>query len=429
MIKEFRSICVLLSIVGAALVYHDASAQVASTQATVPVVVPTLAGALNAPPQADSPKLDTPKLDTPKLALPTVTIPAAPTLNVKAYVLMDAATGKVLASYNPDARLAPASLTKMMTAFVVSMALQDGKIHLDDPVVITEKAWRTGGSKMFVKINTMVPVRDLMQGIIVDSGNDACVAMAEHVAGSEEAFAGLMNQTALALGMKGTHFVDSTGLPNPDHYSTAGDLSVLARALVYDFPEHYQWYSQKWFSYNGIKQPNRNRLLWRDASVDGIKTGHTDDAGFCLVSSAHRNGVRLIAVIMGAPTDAARADDSQRLLEYGFHYFETHLIYPAQTVLTQVRVYQGAKALVPAGIEQAFVVSVLPGQYQKLQLHLQMNGSVHAPVKKGQILGKIVANLDGKEIDKINVVALQDDTVGSWWRRLFDRIALFFHQL
>lgn len=432
MFKKFSVIYFMLGLVSAGLMTHTAIAADALTPsangASVAPVMPVLPGATpTAMLEAKAPTVDTPKLDMPKMALPTVTIPGAPVLNVKAYILMDAATGKILASTDPDARLAPASLTKMMTAFVVSLALQNGKIHLDDQVPISAKAWQTGGSKMFVKVNTTVSVRELMQGIIVDSGNDACVAMAEYIAGSEESFAIMMNQTAQALGMKGTHFVDSTGLPNPDHYSTARDLSTLARALVYDFPDHYQWYSQKWFSYNGIKQPNRNRLLWRDSSVDGIKTGHTDEAGYCLVSSGQRNGVRLIAVIMGAPTDAARADDSQRLLDYGFRYFETHLLYPANAVLAQVRVYQGQHATVPAGIQQAFVVSVLPGQYQKLQLHLQMTGSVHAPIKKGQALGQVTATLDGKEIDKITVVALQDDAVGNWWRRLVDRIALFFH--
>ncbi len=397
-----------------------------TTSASVPPVLPTLPNA--AVSTSINPTVDAPKPDVPSIAMPTVTIPSAPTLDVKAYVLMDAATGKVLASYNPDQRLAPASLTKMMTAFVVSMALHNDKVHLNDAVPITEKAWRTGGSKMFVKVNTSVPVSELMQGIIVDSGNDACVAMAEDVAGSEEAFALMMNQTAAALGMTGSHFIDSTGLPNPDHYSTAADLSVLARALIYDFPEHYQWYSQKWFSYNGIKQPNRNRLLWRDNSVDGVKTGHTDEAGYCLVSSAQRNGVRLIAVIMGAPTDAARADDSQRLLDYGFRYFETHLLYPAKIVLSHVRVYQGRQNTVAAGLDQAFVVTVLPGQYGQLQLHLQLNAnSLHAPVAKGQVLGELAVTLKGKEIDKAPVVALEDDALGNWWQRLWDRIVLFFH--
>ncbi len=426
MIKEWCFIGLMLASFGLISPQVSLAETPSSGPASVPPVLPSV-GLTN--PNDANPTVDAPKPDMPPIAMPTVTIPGAPTLDVKAYVLMDAATGKVLASYNPDQRLAPASLTKMMTAFVVSMALHNNKVHLDDAVPITEKAWRTGGSKMFVKVNTAVPVSELMQGIIVDSGNDACVAMAEDVAGSEEAFALMMNQTAAALGMTGTHFVDSTGLPNPDHYSTADDLAVLARALIYDFPEHYQWYSQKWFSYNGIKQPNRNRLLWRDNSVDGVKTGHTDEAGYCLVSSAQRNGVRLIAVIMGAPTDAARADDSQRLLDYGFRFFETHLIYPANTVLSQVRVYQGRQNTVAAGVDKALVVSVLPGQYSKLQLQLQLNtSSLHAPVQKGQVLGQISVSLAGNEIDKVPVVALENDAVGSWWQRLWDRIVLFFHK-
>lgn len=418
MIKEFRKFCLISAIFLSGALSINAWAEPASVPPAAPAfpVTPTA----NTQPQPDAVLM-------PKVAMPTVTVPDPPMLNVKAYVLLDAATGKVLASYNPDQRVAPASLTKMMTAFVVSMALQSGKIHLEDSVPISEKAWRTGGSKMFVKVNTAVPVKDLMQGIIVDSGNDACVAMAEYVSGSEDGFASVMNQTAQALGMSNTHFMDSTGMPNPDHYSTAKDLSTLARALIYDFPDHYQWYSQKWFTYNGIRQPNRNRLLWRDPSVDGIKTGHTDEAGFCLVSSAKRNGVRLISVVVGAPTDAARADDSQHLLDYGYRYFETHVIYPANTTLSQVHVAEGQRRAVPAGVAQAFVVSVLPGQYDKLQLHLQMNGAVHAPVQKGQVLGKLTANLNGKVMDQVDVVALEADEVGSWWRRLIDRIATFFH--
>lgn len=424
MIKEFRSICLLFSVLSVS-VCQQAWSDTAVAPAAVPPAMPSFPTVT--PNHAPTPQPD--QLATPKITMPTVTVPPPPALDVKAYVLIDGATGKVLAQYNPDTRLAPASLTKMMTAFVVSMALQSNKIHLDDLVPISEKAWRTGGSKMFVKVNTTVPVRDLMQGIIVDSGNDACVAMAEYVGGSEDAFTSVMNQTAAALGMSSTHFMDSTGLPNPDHYSTARDLGTLARALVYDFPDHYQWYSQKWFSYNGIRQPNRNRLLWRDPTVDGVKTGHTDEAGFCLVSSAKRNGTRLIAVIMGAPTDAARADDSQRLLDYGFRFFETHVIYPANTVLAKVRVIQGQHSSVPAGVSQAFAVSVLPGQYGKVQLQLHMNGAVAAPVQKGQVLGQVVASVEGKTIESMNVVALENDPLGNWWRRLWDKVAQFFHWL
>jgi serine-type D-Ala-D-Ala carboxypeptidase (penicillin-binding protein 5/6) len=295
-------------------------------------------------------------------------------------------------------------------------------------VPISEKSWRTGGSKMFVKIGTQVPVKDLMQGIIVDSGNDACVAMAEFVAGSEDAFANLMNQTAAALEMTHTHFIDSTGLPNPEHHSSAHDLALLARSLIYSFPEDYQWYSQKWFAYNGIRQPNRNRLLWRDPSADGIKTGHTDEAGFCLVASAKRQGTRLISVVMGAPTDAARADDSQKLLDYGFRFFETHVVYQANTELAQVKVIGGARVKVHAGITNPFIISVIPGQFNAVKYQISLVKSIQAPVQKGDILGAAVAQMNGKTIAQIPIVALENDPTGNWWQKITNKISGWFER-
>lgn len=428
MIKQFRILC-CVSLMISPFCFADTAANNAPT---VPVTTPSLTQmqTTQTPPTqmpGEVPKPDLlPKPDAIKMPMPVVTVPAPPVLNVKAYVLMDAATGKILASYNADQRLEPASLTKMMTSYVVSMALRDGKIHLTDQVPISEKAWRTGGSKMFVKVGTTVPVDQLMQGIIVDSGNDACVAMAEYVAGSEDSFAGLMDQTAAALGMKNTHYVDSTGLPNPDHYSTAHDMAILARALIYSFPEHYQWYSQKWFTYNNIRQPNRNRLLWRDPTADGVKTGHTDSAGYCLVSSAKRNGQRLIAVVMGAPTDAARADDSQRLLDYGFRFFETHALYQANASLATVRVWQGRDHTTAVGVAEPFIVSVIPGQYPQVKIAMKLDGPFKAPIIKGQALGQITATLGNKVIEQAPLVALQDNPVGSWWQRLIDKILHLF---
>ncbi len=354
--------------------------------------------------------------------------PTVPAINANGFILMDAASGQMIAMKNPEQRMAPASLTKMMTSYIISAALQQGRIHLDEAVPISKDAWQTGGSKMFVKIGTQVPVRDLMQGIIVDSGNDACVAMAEFVAGSQDAFVSLMNQQATALGMTGTHFADVNGLPNPDHYTTPRDMATLARHLIYDFPEDYKWYSQKWFAYNGIKQPNRNRLLWRDASVDGVKTGHTDEAGFCLVASAQRNGTRLISVVMGAPTDAARADDNEALLTYGFRFFETHKLYTANNPLNTVRVYQGANETVPVGLTTDLYVVIPSGQYTNLKANLLLNTPVKAPVKKGQPLGSVEVNLNNKTITTAPLVALQDDPEGSLWQRMMDRISLMFHK-
>ena len=271
-----------------------------------------------------------------------------PTINAKAYVLMDANSGQILAQKNMDQKQPPASLTKMMTLYVISHALQNGTIKLDDQVPVSEKAWRMSGSKMFIKVGTTVSVEDLIQGIIVDSGNDACVALAEYIGGSEQGFADMMNAETKALGMQNTHFLNSTGLPEgenfqTDHYSTAHDLAILGYALIRDFPEYYPWYKQKWFTYNKIKQPNRNRLLWRYPNADGLKTGHTDEAGFCLVSSAQSDNMRLIAVVLGAPTDEARATDSIHLLDYGFRFFTTHVIYKANTPIANVRVWNGKK--------------------------------------------------------------------------------------
>lgn len=352
-------------------------------------------------------------------ARPIVT-PPPPSLNVKGYILTDAASGNTLAAHNPDERLPPASLTKMMTSYIISIALEEGRIRLDDQVQVSEKAWRTGGSKMFIKVGNTISVRDLLQGIIVQSGNDACIAMAEHIAGTEEAFANLMNQQAAALGMKNTHYVDSTGLPNPDQYTTPRDIAILARALIRNFPEDYKWYSQKWFLFNGIKQPNRNRLLWRDPSVDGIKTGHTDEAGYCLAASGVRNGTRLISVVMGAPTDAARAEETQRLLNYGFRFFETHKLYAAGTVLTQARVWSGAVKEIPVGMMQDTYVTLQPGQAKQLKSTLVMNYPVKAPIQKGQTLGKLNLIIDGKTVSTVPVLALQNSPEGGWWTRMWD---------
>ncbi len=376
---------------------------------------------------------------SPTVSLPTAAVPipspsqpqltpTVPALNANGFVLMDAASAQIIATKNPDQRMAPASLTKMMTSYIISSALKQGRIHLDDLVPISKDAWQTGGSKMFVKVGDQVRARDLMQGIIVDSGNDACVAMAEFVAGSQDAFVSLMNQQAAALGMTGTHFADVNGLPNPNHYTTPRDMATLARHLIYDFPEDYKWYSQKWFTYSGIKQPNRNRLLWRDASVDGVKTGHTDEAGFCLVASAERNGTRLISVVMGAPTDAARADDNEALLTYGFRFFETHKLYAANATLNKVRVYQGATETVPVGVNNDLYVVIPAGQYQNLKANLVLNTPIKAPIKKGQPLGKVNVNLNGKPLMDMSLVALQDDPEGSLWQRTMDRISLMFHK-
>ncbi len=365
-------------------------------------------------------------VSTPMPAAPTIT-PPAPNINAKGFVLMDAQSGNIIAQKNAHQRMQPASLTKMMTLYIVSEALKSGRINLDDKVRISDRAWRTGGSRMFVKAGSLVPVRDLIKGVIVDSGNDACTALAEYIAGNEAMFAQLMNQTAQQLGMKGTHYVDSTGLPRPQHYSTPYDMAILARALITHFPNYYPWYKQKWFTYNKIKQPNRNRLLWRDASFDGIKTGHTKEAGFCLVSSGIRNGTRLVSVVMGAPTEPARINDSQALLNYGFRFFETHKLFTAKQAVANPRVWLGKSKTVAMGLPHDLYVTIPTGTYKKLKADMTLQPKLTAPITAGQSYGEVEVSLNGKKLSSVPLVALQDDPKGGVWTRMTDHIAHFFH--
>lgn len=350
--------------------------------------------------------------------------PKPPRINAKAYILIDVDSGKVLAEKNSTQRRAPASLTKMMTMYVVSDALNSGRMNIDDKVKISNKAWKTGGSRMFVKVGESVPIHELLKGIIVQSGNDACVALAEHVAGSENAFADLMNQAAKMLGMKNSHFTDSTGMPHANHYTTARDMAILGRALVKNYPQYYQWYSQKWFTHNGIRQPNRNRLLWRDPSVDGIKTGHTKEAGYCLVSSAKRDKMRLLAVVMGAPSDEARAEDSQALINFGFRFYETHTLYNAAQTLESPRVWLGAKSTVPIGLTEPLIVTIPRGQYKNLEAVLELEKRIKAPVQKGQVLGELELKLNDKIFLTRPLVALENDAKGGIWTRMKDSVRL-----
>lgn len=359
---------------------------------------------------------------------PLVT-PPPPQINAKAYILEDADSGVVLASQNPDLRLAPASLTKIMTSYVIAAALKANRIHLNDPVMISEKAWRMGGSKTFIAIGATVPVKDLLQGIIVQSGNDACVAMAEHVAGTEPAFADLMNQEAAILGMKNTHFTDSTGMPDPNHYTTPRDMATLARAFIHDFPAEYQWCSQKWFIYNNIRQPNRNRLLWRDPTVDGIKTGHTADAGYCLVASAKRNNMRLISVVMGAPSDNVRTEASQAILNYGFRFFETHKLYEAGTPIDYARVWFGQHKKIPVGTLRPLMITVPTGQYNQVKLDKVFDMDLRAPVEKGQAIGTIRFTLNDKPLMSQPLYALQADPKAGVFKRMAEYTRLGLYKL
>lgn len=352
------------------------------------------------------------------------TIPAAPNLNAKAFILIDVDSGKVIAEKNSQKKLAPASLTKLMTLYVISNALHQGQLQLKDKIRISKKAWKTGGSRMFVKEGQQVSIEDLLKGIIVDSGNDACVAVAEYIGGSEAGFADIMNQQANKLGMKGSHFTDSTGLPNKKLYSTATDLAILGRALIQTYPQYYHWYKQKWFTFNGIRQPNRNRLLWRDSHVDGMKTGHTNEAGYCLVSSAKKEKMRLLAVVLGSPSEAARADDSERLLNYGFRFYSTHQIFKANENVTALPVYKGQLNQVNVGLRDNQYITIPTGSYDKLKVSTNMPDTLIAPIKKGQKIGELNIELDGKSILTKPLYALHDVSKGGIFVRAKDSVRL-----
>lgn len=353
----------------------------------------------------------------------------APTLAAKAWVLMDQSTGQVLASSDPDARIEPASLTKLMTAYLTFSALKAGTIAPEQPVPVSEAAWRQEGSRMFIEPRKPVTVDELIRGVIVQSGNDACVALSELIAGSEEAFAALMNREAKRLGMTNTHFTNSTGLPDPQLYTTARDLALLAAAIIRDFPEYYSLYSLKEYTYNNIKQPNRNRLLWMDSTVDGMKTGHTSSAGYCLVSTAQRGPRRLISVVLGAASDTVRAQESLKLLNFGFQFFDTVQLYAADQALSQFRVWKGQLNEVGAGFTSDFVLSLPKGQADKIEAELESRQPVMAPLQKGQEIGTMKLKLDGKLLGEYPVVALQDVPVAGFFGRLWDALVLWFKSL
>ncbi len=356
-------------------------------------------------------------------------VPPPPQVPVRAYVLMDHQSGNLLANVKGDERMEPASITKLMTGYVIYKALKSGKIHLDDKVTITERAWKTPGSKMFVKVGTQVPVEDLLMGMVVQSGNDATVALAEHVAGSEETFAKLMNQEAERLGLKNSHFTNAPGLPDPNHYMSAHDIATLARALIQDFPEHYARYSVRSFKYNNIEQQNRNRLLLTDSSVDGVKTGHTESAGYCLVSSAKRNDTRLIGVVLGADKEKNRFVASQALLNYGFSFFESHKLHDADTPIVTTRIWKGKENELPLGVTRPLYVTVPKGQASQVSTTTTVQSKIIAPAQKDQPFGEIVIKLGDQEVSKIPLVALKDVPESGWFGRLIDSILMFFYYL
>ena len=369
-----------------------------------------------------------PTARVPQISVPT---PEAPSIDAKSWVLMDDASGRILASKNPNERVKPASITKIMTDYVVSAELANGKVKLDDPVFISEHAWRAGGagtdgSTSFLKVNSKVPLKDLLYGMIIQSGNDSAIALAEHIAGSEKAFAQLMNAYARRLGMSGTHYMNASGYPAEDHYTTARDVAVLSRALIHDFPEDYAISGVKQFEWNGITQHNRNTLLWRDSSVDGIKTGHTHAAGYCLAASAKRGEQRMIAIVMGASTEKARANDAQALLNYGFRFYETHKLYKAGETLASPELWKGEAEKLPLGVSEDVLVTVPRGQYDKLKARMQLPPTLIAPFSKGQTVGTLEVTLDGKSLLKRPLVSLQAAPEGGFFSRMVDSAMLMF---
>ena len=340
-------------------------------------------------------------------------IPKAPDVAAKSYYVVDFTSGQVLAEKKPDMQVEPASITKLMTAYVVYKEMAEDRLTMQDRVEISEAAWRMGGSRMYLEVNTKVSVHDLMKGLIIQSGNDASVALAEHVAGSENAFVQLMNQYATELGMENTNFVNSTGWPDPQHLTTARDVAILSTAIIREFPEHYTWYAEKEFTYNKIKQYNRNKLLWRDSSVDGLKTGHTDSAGYCLVSSAVRSDMRIISVVLGTADKKARAGVSQTLLNYGFRYYESHTLYDAGEVLSKPRIWKGEIGFLNVGIKDELSITIPRGAYDNLDASMDLDKDIEAPVSKGQKLGVVKVSLDGKLLQTIPLVALETVNKGS----------------
>lgn len=352
-----------------------------------------------------------------------------PALAANAWVLVDHATGQVLAGKDPDARIEPASLTKLMTAYLTFAALKAGTLSPDQQIPVSDRAWRMEGSRMFIEPNKPVTVGELIRGVIVQSGNDACVALAEAIAGSEDAFAALMNREAQRLGMSNTHFTNASGLPDPQLYTTAADLARLATAIIRDFPEYYSLYSLKEFTYNNIKQPNRNRLLYMDPTVDGMKTGHTSSAGYCLVSTAQRGPRRLISVVLGAASDTVRAQESLKLLNFGFQFFETVKLYAGGEALSQLRVWKGKLNELPVGFSADFVMSLPKESADKIQVTLETRQPLVAPIQRGQPVGTLSVTVDGKPFGQYPVVALQDVEVAGFFGRLWDAIVMLFKRL
>ncbi len=356
-------------------------------------------------------------------------VPAPPQLAATAYLVMDSETGEVLVESGADGRFAPASLTKMMTSYIVEREIAEGNISETDLVPISVNAWKTLGSRMFIREGTQVPLGDLLRGVIIQSGNDASVALAEYIAGSEEAFADLMNLHAARLGLTNTNFVNATGLPADNHYSSPRDLALIGRALIRDFPEQYKIYKEKYFTFNKIKQPNRNRLLWRDDTIDGIKTGHTEEAGYCLVASALRDDMRLISVVLGTSSDEARAQESQKLLAYGFRFYRTFPLYKAGDVLNQAAIWKAQSNTVRLGLAEDLAVTIPRGQEDGLAATLDLPAVIEGPLGLGDTVGSLQIRLSGELIREVPLVALQSAEPAGFLKRTWHSVLLFFKGL
>ncbi len=359
-------------------------------------------------------------------------IPEPPEINARAHLLVDATSGRVLSEHLADEPMPPASLTKIMTSYVLSYELAQGTIKNSDLVDVSRRAWAKnfpGSSLMWIEVDTQVTVEDLHRGIVISSGNDASVAIAEHLAGSEQEFAEVMNKHAESLGMTGSHFVNSHGLPHEDQYMTARDLAILAKALITRFPEQYSIYSEKEFTYNNITQANRNKLLWRDDSVDGLKTGHTSDAGYCLVASGQRDDMRLISVVMGTPTLQSRTREAQKLLSYGFRYFDTHRIFQAGEAVTPARVWEGEEEQVALGIDEDLFLTIPKGKHDALEYDMLVDDELLAPIRTGQVYGRLAVKLDGKILAERSLVALGDIAQAGIFARLLDAAKRRLHGL
>ena len=356
-------------------------------------------------------------------------IPAPPQLSAKAWVLMDAATGTIIAGQDGDTRLPPASLTKLMTVYVATNEIQAGRLKVDDPVTVSENAWKTGGSRMFLDPGAVVSVHNLLRGVVIDSGNDASVALSEHIAGSEDAFAGLMNTTASKLGLTDTHFVNPTGLPAPEHYSSPHDMARLARAIINDETAYYPLYAEKYFTWNGIRQPNRNLLLWRDSTVDGLKTGHTEAAGYCMVTSAVRDGRRLITAVFGSTTLNNRAEDTQKVLNYGFRFFDTKRYQQGGQVLANPRLWKGEENTLAVGLLDDVTLTLANNHNRKVESRLHIDNELQAPIAAGGVVGTYELYDGDDKLATRPLIALEPAESGGWLTRTWDTLHLFFFGL